>query len=142
MILHPAVVVHGMEDVRLALRPGRPVLLLSAAGAALFAGCGFWHALIRLANQEFPAAAVQNALDCADAAGMALAAIRIGLRTLVLYADAPGFASVAAIADQQGVRLLTSRPPALDLSVRGAARRLESWLTAPDPNIDSAARLR
>ena len=141
MILHPAVVVHGMEDVRLALRPTRPVLLLSAPGAALFAGCGFWHALIRLAKQESPNGRIQDALDCADAAGMALAAIRIGLSTLVLSADAPGFAPVAAIADQQGVRLLTRRPAALDLSAPGAARRLESWLSMPDPNIDTAAPL-
>lgn len=141
MTPHPAIVVHGMFDVRLALQPRRPVLLLSAPGAALFAGCGFWLALIQLARREFPDAAMQDALDCADASGMALGAIRIGLRTLVLRPDAPGFAAVAAIAERDGIVLLAARPPALDLSAHGAARRLDAWLAQPDPNIDSAARL-
>ena len=141
MMPHPAIVVHGIADVRLALRPRRPVLLLSAPGAALFAGSGFWLALIELARREFPDATMQDALDCADASGLALGAIRIGLRTLVLRTDAPGFAAVAAIAKREGVVLLTARPPTLDLSARGASRRLDAWLAQLDPNIDRAARL-
>ena len=141
MNLYPAVIVHGMEDVRLAMRPQRPVLLLSAPAAALFAGCGFWLALIGRAGVEFPGGTMQNALDCADASGAALAAIRIGVRGLVLRPDAPGFAAVEAIAAERGLFLMTTRPCSLDLSVRGSARHLESWLAPPRRDIDSATRL-
>ena len=48
----PAVIVHGLDDARAALAPGRPVTLLSAPGAALYAGCGWWRALVRLAQAE------------------------------------------------------------------------------------------
>ena len=136
---HPAVVVHGMADVRLALQPRRPVLLLSAPGAALYAGCGFWLALMELAREEFRDAEMHDALDCGDASGLALGAIRIGQRTLVLNPNAPGFAAVAAIAARDGVVLLATRPAALDLLSRGAARRLGAWLTPAQGDIDSGA---
>ena len=142
MMLYPAVIVHGMEDVCTALRPRLPVLLLSAPAAAVFAGCGFWLALIGLARENFPAATFQDALDCADAPGIALAAIRAGQRTLILRTDAPGFAAVAAIAAENGLCLFGEPPPALDLAWRGAARKLSAWLAQPPANIDSAARLR
>lgn len=48
----PAVIVHGLDNARTALAPGRPVTLLSAPGAALYAGCGWWRALVRLAQVE------------------------------------------------------------------------------------------
>jgi hypothetical protein len=50
MIIHPAVIVHGLSDARAALRPGWPVTLLSAPGAALFAGCLWWRELVAAAR--------------------------------------------------------------------------------------------
>jgi hypothetical protein len=125
---HPAVVVHGADDFRTALRPGLPVTLLSGAGAALYAGCAWWRELVQLARQEFPLATIADTLDCADAAGRALEAIRIGQACLILSRSSPGFAAVSAIAGARGLLLLHERPAALDLADRGAARRLDAWL--------------
>jgi hypothetical protein len=122
-VLPRAVVVHGVEDARLALAPGLPVTLLSAPGAAIWAGVGWWRSLIMLAAQEH-AADICDVLDCGDAPGRAMAALRAGQRRLVLDPACPAFARVASL----GGLVLARRPPALDLGVRGEARRLKAWL--------------
>lgn len=126
--LAPAVVVHGIADSRVALAEGLPVTLLSARGAALYAGIGFWRALVAQARTEAPDIPVADILDCADAAGQALAALRLDQQILVLEPDAPGRPAVAAIADASGAILLEARPPSLDLARPDAARRLRAWL--------------
>jgi len=135
MISHPAVVVHGLGQAAMALAPGRPVALLSAPGAACFAGAGWWRALIAAARAAHPATESVDILDCADAAGRALEALRIGQEWLILAADCPGFAAVAGVAAACGAHLVVQRPPALDLAVRGAARHLDRWLAA---GVDAA----
>jgi hypothetical protein len=107
---------------------GCPVTLLSAAGAALYAGCGWWRALVERAQAEYPATAIDDILDCADASGYALGALRIGQRRIVLHPDAPGRTAVLAIAASVAAEVLASRPPTLDMADRDAARRLHDWL--------------
>ena len=124
----PAVIVHGPADLRIALAPGRPVTLLSAPGAALYAGCAWWRALVAEAVATHPGLVARDLLDCGDAPGRALEALRIGQKALILAAEAPGFAEVAATAMGCGAVLQTGRPPALDLAAPGAARRLQAWL--------------
>ena len=137
---YPAVVIHGLADARAALAIGRPVTLLSAPGAALFAGCGWWRAVVQRACSEHAAVPVEDILDCADASGLALGALRIGQRLIVLSPHAPGFPSVTAIAASLGGEVLTSRPPALDMADRTTARRLHDWLqfrTTPGDSGDA-----
>jgi hypothetical protein len=139
---NPAVVIHGLAQARSVLMMGRPVTLLSAQGAALFAGAGWWQAVIARACAEHPDVRMNDILDCADASGLALGALRIGQRELILSPEAPGFASVAAIAASLGSKLLTSRPPAIDMADRSAARRLHDWLhvrTAPGDSDDAVS---
>jgi hypothetical protein len=139
---YPAVVVHSLADARLLLAHGAPVTLLSGEAAALYAGCGWWRALTAAARAEFPAVPIADLLDCGDASGQALAAVRIGLRHLILTPDAPGRAKVAAIvAGLDGV-LLAERPPALDLADPANRRRLHEWVQARIGPDDSGARLR
>ena len=138
--VHPVVVVHGLADARMVLAIGQPVTLLSAVGAALFAGSGWWHALIERARAEHPDIPIADILDCADASGLALGALRIGLRRIVLSPTAPGWQAVAAIAASLGSEVLTARPPSLDIADRSAARRLHNWLhvrTAPGDSGDA-----
>ncbi len=132
---YPAVIVHGINHARQALSVGRPVTLLSAPGAALYAGCGWWRALVRHARTAVPDVAVADVLDCADGSGQALAALRIGQLWLVLWRTSPGWDEVAAIAAERDGGVLEAAPPALDLATRGAERRLHDWLqrgTTPD----------
>jgi hypothetical protein len=125
---HPAVVVHGLPDARAVLAAGCGVTLLSAPGAALYAGCSWWRALIERARSEHAGVAVDDILDCADASGLALGALRSGQRLLVLDPIAPGWQSVAEIALSLGGAVFAARPPALDMADRNAARRLHDWL--------------
>jgi hypothetical protein len=135
MKLHPAVTVHGLDEMLAALRPGRPVTLLSAPGAAGFAGCLWWRALIAQALAAFPAAEALEALDCADAPGQAMAALRVGQKLLVLARDCPAFPAVVAAAAGLGAVVLERRPASLDLAEPGAARRLEAWLRGDDRRL-------
>ena len=120
----PAVIIHSLSDARTALAPGRPVTLLSAPGAALYAGCLWWWALVRVAETEQP-----SLLDCADAPGRAVEALKLGVTGIVLTCEPELFAAVAKIAKAQSATVLSTAPPALDLGSRGAERKLLSWLT-------------
>ena len=122
MALPPCIVIHGLAHARLALAPARPVTLLSAPGAALFAGAGWWRALIAAAGTEAP-----DLLDCADAPGRALEGLALGCRRLVLL-PCPAWEDVAERAAAQGAALLAARPPALDLAEPEAGRRIAAWL--------------
>ena len=128
MLRPPAVVIHGLPDARAALAPGLPVTLLSASGAALFGGCLWWREVVARARAESPGVEVHAILDCADASGQAMAALRIGVAHLVLWEEAPGWGAVAAIAASQGGEVLVKPPPALDLADLRARRRLQDWL--------------
>ena len=132
---YPAVVVHSLADARMALAPGQPVTLLSGEGAVLYAGCGWWQALVDAARDEFPQVPTRDFLDCANASGLALGALRIGLRHLIVNGDAPGRTRIAAIVAQLGGVLLNERPPALDLRLPSHRHRLQEWVhlrTSPD----------
>jgi hypothetical protein len=111
MELYPAVIVHGLDDAVAALAPGQPVTLVSAPGAALYAGCGWWLALVEAARAQHPDTKCLDILDCADGTGRALAALRIGLTRLVLWPEAPGRHAVVAIAEARGGFVLPSAPP-------------------------------
>ena len=137
MVLPQAVVVHGLADARLALAVGWPVTLLSAPGAAGYAGCGWWRAMVEAARAEMPGISPEGApgriwapdvLDCLDQTGRAIEALRHGLRRLVLLPGAPARDDVVARAETLGALLLDVRPPALDLAQPGAARCLAAWL--------------
>ena len=119
----PAVVVHGLPHLQLATAPGRPVTLLSGPGAAIYAGCGWWRALMALGAGDNP-----DILDCAAAPGRAMEALRVGCRLLVLDPAVPAWGLVVSRAALVGATVLPERPPALDLAQKGAARRLAAWL--------------
>jgi hypothetical protein len=110
MELYPAVTVHGLADALRALSRDTPVTLLSAPGAALYAGCGWWLALVEAARARHPDVPCIDILDCADATGHALAALRIGVTRLVLWPDAPGRDAAVAIAEAMGGFVLAEAP--------------------------------
>jgi hypothetical protein len=117
----PAVIVHGLAHLRLALAQGRPVTLLSAQAAGALGGALWWRALMRQGNPAMP-----DILDCGDDAAAALAALREGQRILVL--TGPAVQVVTQAAATVGARILRTPPPALDLRLPAASRRLEAWL--------------
>jgi hypothetical protein len=134
---YPAVVIHSLADGRKALAFGQPVTLLSPRGAALFAGTLWWRALLKRLREEHPHILMDEILDCADASGLALGALRIGQRNIVLDPTAPGRASVTAIAVSLGGEVIAVPPPAQDMSDPGDVRRLWAWLQVPAAPGDS-----
>jgi hypothetical protein len=128
MVRQPAVVVHGLVHARQALRPGWPVTLLSGEAAAGYAGCLWWRELVAAARAAHPATAALDVLDCGAAPGHAMAALRVGQRLLVLDPACPAYPAVVSAATPLGAVVLPARPPALDLGVPGARRRLAGWL--------------
>jgi hypothetical protein len=128
-----AVCVHDLTQAVVALRAGaaagRGVMLVSAPGAACFAGCGWWRAVVEAAMSA-TGVACEDLLDCADAAGYALAALRAGQRALVIDPSAPAFGAVVGAAEACGAAVWTARPAVLDLAEGGAERHLAAWLLA------------
>jgi hypothetical protein len=126
MIFPRAVCVHDLAQARTAMGAaaalGCGVVLLSGVAAAGYTGCGWWRALIEAAG------AGEDLLDCGDAAGYAMAALRIGQRGIVLSAHTPALTAVRSAARVLGATVLTARPECLDLAERGAERRLRDWL--------------
>lgn len=136
----PAVTVHGLREAEAALAAAGPagVLLLSAPGAAGYAGPDWFLALTAEAARRRPGVPCAALLDCADAAGVALDALRAGARQVVLDGACPAFGAVAAAAAEIGARVLPARPPALDLAGldlrrRADAARLAAWLATEPP---------
>ena len=128
MIVYPAVIVHGAADAYAALAPRLPVTLLSAPGAASFAGCLWWQGIVAMSRAKHPETIAIDVLDCADASGMAMGALRCGICRLVLWPASSGWDRVVTIAERQGGFVLPQAPVALDLANRDAIRRLHPWL--------------
>jgi hypothetical protein len=80
------------------------------------------------ARSEFPNTPAEDILDCGPAPGLAMAALRVGQRQLVLDPACPAFTAVSAAAAGLGAVVLATRPPALDLAEPGASRRLVGWV--------------
>ncbi|MFL5282008.1 MAG: hypothetical protein ACJ8AW_13730 [Rhodopila sp.] len=127
MIVHPAVIVHGLSDAGAALALGAPVTLLSAPGAAAYAGCLWWREMIAAARREHPHTQAIDVLDCGGAPGLAMSALRMAVCRLVL-ADGLAWAAVSRIALRQGGFVLNQAPPAIDLAARDGRFRLEGWV--------------
>ncbi len=116
----PVIVVHALAHavgaLRAAARAGRPVILASAPEAGIYAGPGWFRALVEAARGAVPEAQFSAILDCGDEAGAALAAIRTEVECVLFTGRANVARRLADIAHQHGVRLETAGPPvALDI---------------------------
>jgi hypothetical protein len=107
---------HAVGALAAARRAARPVTILSAPDAGIYAGPGWFGALVESARAAVPEARFSAFVDCGDRPGAALAAIRAGIEGVVFTGRADVAIRLADIVRQHGVRLLTERPVAtLDL---------------------------
>jgi len=120
----PAVTIYSRAQAQAAIEAAGPagVLLLSAPGAAGVLGPAWFVAMV--------GSHAASALDCGDAPGHALAALRFGIRRIILARPGPALLSCAT---EMGAELMAERPPSLDLFDwnfdRPQARAaLRSWL--------------
>lgn len=107
---------HAIGALRAAARAGRPVILASAPEAGVYAGPGWFRAVVEAAREAAPDARFSAVLDCGEEPGAALAGIRAQIEAVVFTGRPDVARRLADIARQQGVRLETARPAAaLDL---------------------------
>ncbi len=141
---HP-IVIHGLNDARAAAQAaaslGVPVTLQSMPGAGASAGAGWFERLIASVRAEFPAVDVTAILDCDDAPGAVMAALRwlkepgrAGL-VLAFSGDAPTAQRLEDMAAQIGIRLVRHTEPGLDLrSARDPDAACRAWLSETAPS--------
>jgi len=130
------IIVHSLENARAAVAAaaelGLPVTLRSAPGAAAYLGAQVFRDLIAEAAAAHPATEVTAVFDCGKDPGLALGALRRGLKVIRLDAPPDTLGKVADIARQTGARLDQTDPadpPGLDLLEAGDAEaRVRTWL--------------
>ncbi|AXY21614.1 hypothetical protein CD178_00811 [Komagataeibacter saccharivorans] len=97
--------------------------VLSPPGAGCFMGVPWWAALT--AGCPLP-----SMLDCGQAAGHAAAALRAGMKHVIVSATPAQQHALASLAQATGGHVLSRRPVALDLPARNACDTLERYLCA------------
>jgi delta 1-pyrroline-5-carboxylate dehydrogenase len=116
------IVVHSLAQAVAALSAAseaeRPIVLVSAPDAGIYAGPAWFREVLRAAHEAVPAAQFSALLDCGDGAGAAMAAIRAGLEAIVFTGPTEMAARLDDIAAQVGARLIAERPAeVLDLGI-------------------------
>jgi len=106
-------IIHGWADAQAALAGARASLtLLSAPGAGGYAGAAWFAALAAEGKAAFPHVVQRWVLDCGDAPGHVLAALRAGVRAMVFTGTAELRARLASAAAACDAELLESAPEA------------------------------
>lgn len=104
--------VHSLDEARAsaqATSPGETVRLQSPFGAAGHQGIGWWQALLRLLAEEYPGRDIEGWLDCGDSPGLALAALRAGIRHVQVHGlDGAAAARLSDIAGKMGAQIRIS----------------------------------
>lgn len=131
--MNTAIRVHCAADAHAAVRAAAelqlPVTLISAEGAAGYAGSGFFAALVADARAAYPGVSVTSVLDCGAAAGYVLGALRQGAVSVRFRGDSATAAKLDAIARARNATLITTEIPALDLAhVDDADAACRTWL--------------
>lgn len=124
------VIVHSLAQAlaaaAVATQQNKPLHLTSASGAASTSGVGWFASLGEIVAERFPGLPLTLTLDCGDVSGLALGALRRGLRSIVFSGDPVAAGRLAEIAQTYGAVIEPQSLPALDL------------LDAPDPNLACA----
>ncbi len=116
----PAIVVHGLDHALAAARAaealGSAVCLRSGPAAAGYAGAAWFAELVRAARRAHPDVRIDAVLDCGDSPGLALAAFRRSVET-ILFSGSPALrGKLEALAAASGARIESDAAPALDLA--------------------------
>jgi acyl-CoA reductase-like NAD-dependent aldehyde dehydrogenase len=110
----PVILVHSLGHAVAALKAAaaarRRIVLASAPDAGSYAGAGWFRALAEAAREAVPQAQFSAVLDCGDAAGPALAALRSQIDGVIFTGRADVARRLAEIALQHGAHLFTARP--------------------------------
>ena len=141
------IIVHGLKDAQAAVAAaadlGVPVTLRSAPGAARTLGAAVFREMIQEAQRPHPGVAVTAVFDCGDDPGLALGALRHGLKVIRVSVSGEVLERISDIAAQSGARLeedgqdsgggaSAAGEPVLDLlDADDPEAAVRSWLTEP-----------
>ena len=128
-----AFVVHHREHVMAALQAaseaGAAITLLSPPAAALSLGAAVFAAMIEDARLHYPGVDAVAVLDCADRPGMALNALRHGVKAIRLAASPEIISKINEITAQTESKLELRDIPACDLNnVEDLLTSCRKWL--------------
>ena len=139
------IIVHSLQDAKAALAVAQdlrlPVTLRSAPGAARYLGATVFRDMIDEAARSHPDVAVTSVFDCGSDPGLALGALRHGLKTIRVSVTGEVRERIADIAAQSGARLEEDGEeegdgnggPALDLlDLDDPEAAVRVWLTEGD----------
>ena len=112
------ITIHGVEHARVACQAAFTISmkeditleLWSAKNGACSLGSAWFSEIINIVQKEFPDLAIVGVLDCGDAVGSALAALRQGI-TCIYISERPVVVSkIRAIAKYTRAEVRTKRP--------------------------------
>ena len=128
-----AVRVYGLADAMragaVAHELGQAIRLFSAPDAVAGMGPAWFRNIVSELERAYPALDVEAVLDCGDAAGYALAALRSGVKIIRFSGNPSAASKIKDIAGTHGARL--ERNPSRILDTRGekdADAALRRWL--------------
>ena len=110
-----SIIIHGIDDARIAAAAARSlgvgVRLTSAPGAVSYGGAAWFAEIIALVRAEFPDVAIDAILDCGDAPGHAMAALRTGVTSIRFTGPRRVRDKLEALAHDLGATLEESDTP-------------------------------
>ncbi len=119
--------------LKVAVRLGQPVILVSAPEAACTVGPAWFQAVVREACHSYPCAQVTDLLDCGDKPGQVLAALRQGLKTIRFTGPKEVRIKLSDLAQQYGAQVVWGRLKTLDLLYEADLEAAcETWLADPE----------
>lgn len=137
------IIVHSLKDaqaaVTVAAELGVAVTLRSAPGAARYLGAAVFREMIAEASRKHLDLDVTSVFDCGDDPGLALGALRDGLKVIRLSVSGNALDRIADIAAETGARLEAvgeggeKKGTALDLlDLDDPEAALRTWLSEGD----------
>ena len=120
-----------MRTCAVANELGVAITLFSASDAAASMGPAWFRNVARDVAQAYPDLDFEAVLDCGDAAGYALGALRAGVETIRFSGNASASGKIREIAEMHGARV--ARQPSQILDTRRAQDTevaLRKWLAA------------
>jgi hypothetical protein len=141
-----AVMVRNVADALAACRAAAAaraiVTLVSPPGAGLFAGPLWFKALTAITRRESGIGPkdARFVLDCADAPGAVLAAIRAGVEACAFSGNAKARVRLAAIAQRAGVALVDPPAEAFAMTQDSDFDALVAWFSSPAASLQRSGR--
>lgn len=129
------IIIHSLQDAKAALAVaaelGVPVTLRSAAGVGRYLGASVFRDMVDEAAGPTPPITVTTIFDCGDDPGLALGALRLGLKVIRISITGDAKNRIAEIAAQTDARLDEDiSTPVLDLlPLDDKEAALRSWLS-------------